>query len=148
MSAPHRLLVAFDFSEPSKRALAFARQLRTQLHCGVDVVHVYLDPFAEMKKPPRESIWATPEQRDAHIKAVGEEVQHEVEKVFGPETQAVPIHVTHGDPGTEILRIANESGTDLVCTASTGKGGVERTLLGSVSTHLVRHSPVPVLTVH
>jgi nucleotide-binding universal stress UspA family protein len=37
---------------------------------------------------------------------------------------------------------------DVICLGSTGKGAVERVLLGSVSQSVVRASPIPVITVH
>lgn len=148
MTVSKHALVAFDFSPPSTRALELARTLRATLHCSLDVIHVFLDPFAEMKHPPKESVWATPEQRDAHLRAVGEQARKEVEKVFGAESQAIPLHVERGDPADRILAKAEELGTDLLIVGSTGKGGVERALLGSVSQKLVRHGPGAVLTVH
>ncbi|MFW6067539.1 MAG: universal stress protein [Myxococcota bacterium] len=144
---PKHLLVAYDFSEPAKRALRLAHQLRAKLHVGVDVVHVFLDPFAELKHPPKDSIWANEEQMRTHLAAVEDQVRKDVATVFGPESQAVTVRVIRGTPSHELLKLLDETGADLLVVGATGKGGVERALLGSVSTHLLRKSPVPVLTV-
>lgn len=52
-----------------------------------------------------------------------------------------------GDPGAEICRVAAEGGFDLVVLGSHGHGVVHRVLTGSVSDHVVRHAPCPVLVV-
>ncbi len=144
---PHRLLVAFDFSEPSRRALQLARTLRAGLHAAVDVAHVLADPFAERNDLPTESIWASEKELMAHEERALQDLRQEVEEVFGPEAQAVGCHVVRGTPVPEVLALAEASGADVLLVGTTGKSGVERALLGSVSLALVRRSPVPVITV-
>jgi nucleotide-binding universal stress UspA family protein len=141
------ILVAYDFSGPSNRALEVAHHLRSRLRAAVDVVHVFLDPFSELEHPPKESIWANAKQMDAHLEAMKSQVRAATEDVFGPEAQAVTVHAVRGRPAVEVMRLAEQVGADLLVVGATGKGGVERALLGSVSTHLIRKSPVPVLTV-
>jgi nucleotide-binding universal stress UspA family protein len=53
-----------------------------------------------------------------------------------------------GDAGKEILAAAAEAGADLIVLGTHGETGVWRLLLGSVAEYVVRHSPVPVLSVH
>jgi nucleotide-binding universal stress UspA family protein len=52
-----------------------------------------------------------------------------------------------GDPGDRIVRAAEEQQPDVVVVGSHGRGFLRRTLLGSVSEHVVRHCPVPVLVI-
>lgn len=52
---------------------------------------------------------------------------------------------TNGTPRTEILRVAEEEKVTLIVTGTRGMGNVRRTLLGSVSDHVLHHSHVPVL---
>ncbi|MFW6023491.1 MAG: universal stress protein [Myxococcota bacterium] len=144
---PKHLLVAYDFSEPARHALDLAAHLRGKLHVAVDVLHVFIDPFAELKHPPKESAWANEEQMKAHLAAVEDQVKKDVADRFGAETQAVSVRVVRGTASHEILKVAGEVGADLLLVGAMGKGGVERVLLGSVSHHLLRNSPVPVLTV-
>ncbi|KAH3880611.1 universal stress protein YxiE-like isoform X1 [Dreissena polymorpha] len=52
---------------------------------------------------------------------------------------------TTGPPRTEIIRVAEEDKADVIICGTRGMGTVRRTLLGSVSDHVMHHSHVPVL---
>ena len=51
----------------------------------------------------------------------------------------------HGRPQADILRVAEEEKVDMIITGTRGMGKLRRTLLGSVSDHVLHHSHVPVL---
>ena len=55
------------------------------------------------------------------------------------------VQLVQGSPRHEILRMAEEDKVDLIITGTRGKGTVRRTLLGSVSDHVIHHAHVPVL---
>ena len=55
--------------------------------------------------------------------------------------------VLHGDAGRAICDCAAEHGVDVIVIGTRGQGGLRRAVLGSVSDHVVRHAPCPVLTV-
>jgi len=55
--------------------------------------------------------------------------------------------VAHGDPATEIVRVAADGNYDVVVVGSHGAGFLKRVLVGSVSNHVVHHAPCPVLVV-
>jgi nucleotide-binding universal stress UspA family protein len=50
-----------------------------------------------------------------------------------------------GAPGPAICDMAEELGADVIVMGSRGHGGLRRAVLGSVSDHVVRHAPCPVL---
>jgi nucleotide-binding universal stress UspA family protein len=56
--------------------------------------------------------------------------------------------VQRGNPHDDILAYANEHAIDLIVIGTHGRTGVKRALLGSVTEDVVRHSEIPVLTVH
>jgi nucleotide-binding universal stress UspA family protein len=55
--------------------------------------------------------------------------------------------VWDGDPGDTIVEAATAEQVDMVLVGSHGRGAVGRFFLGSVSEHVVRHAPCPVLVV-
>lgn len=63
-------------------------------------------------------------------------------RVATVETRAVA-----GDPRTEIVRVAEEWGADLIVAGARGLGAIATALLGSVSLAIARHATCPVLIV-
>jgi nucleotide-binding universal stress UspA family protein len=55
--------------------------------------------------------------------------------------------VRSGHPAAEIVRFSRDERIDLIVLATHGRTGVAHALLGSVAEKVIRHSPVPVLTV-
>ena len=74
-------------------------------------------------------------------------VEEEVRKLEGAGGKVEMVHVAVGHPETEILRIAEEIGADLVVVGSRGLGPLKRSLMGSVSESVVRHAHSSVLVV-
>jgi nucleotide-binding universal stress UspA family protein len=59
-----------------------------------------------------------------------------------------PIYrLEHGDPATEVVRVAQETAADLIVLGTHGRTGLGRVLLGSVAETVLRQAPCPVLTV-
>jgi nucleotide-binding universal stress UspA family protein len=56
--------------------------------------------------------------------------------------------VLQGDAGVELVHLADSISASVIVAGTRGRGGWRRAMLGSVSDHLVRHAPCPVLTVH
>lgn len=52
-----------------------------------------------------------------------------------------------GIPANEIVRYADEQGLDAICIGTAGRGGVARTVIGSVADKVVRTASVPVITI-
>ncbi len=56
--------------------------------------------------------------------------------------------VVMGAPAEEVLKYAVEQGVDLIIMSTHGRKGLDRVLMGSVADHVLKHAPVPVLTVN
>jgi nucleotide-binding universal stress UspA family protein len=54
--------------------------------------------------------------------------------------------VLEGGPGPSLCELAGELPVSVVVMGTRGRGGLRRAVLGSVSDHVVRHAPCPVLT--
>ena len=94
----------------------------------------------------------TPEQEEE----LRESEQHGAERALA-DTEAVvqaarpgaaiDRRIEMGDPAAIICLLAEQLGVDVVVVGSHGKGFLSRVLLGSVSEHVTRHAPCPVLVV-
>jgi nucleotide-binding universal stress UspA family protein len=75
----------------------------------------------------------------------GEQLLDEAAAALGLDD--VEREVWDGGAGPTLSRIAAEIGASVIVVGSRGRGGIKRALLGSVSDHLVRNAPCPVLVV-
>jgi nucleotide-binding universal stress UspA family protein len=55
--------------------------------------------------------------------------------------------LVEGEAASEIIRMAEEEGCDLIVMGNHGRTGISRLLMGSVAEQVVRKAPCPVLTV-
>ena len=70
-----------------------------------------------------------------------------VRKVHSLGGAVAQAHLMEGRAPQEIVSLAEDSGIGLIVMGSRGRGGVSRTLMGSVSDSVVRHAHCPVLVV-
>lgn len=81
----------------------------------------------------RENALATVDQTAARLQAAGFKVRG---------------HTAEGHPGREIVRLVEDEWFDVTVVGGSSKRWLANRLLGSVSTHVLHHSPSSVLIVH
>jgi nucleotide-binding universal stress UspA family protein len=136
------VLCPVDFSEPSRRALHYARAIAAWYESELDVVHVMRDVmplFVPWFGPPRPQ--PVTDVRPATISGLNTFISET--PTLGPVTGTV----REGQPAAEILRYAAEIRTDLVVMATHGATGLDRILLGSTAERVLHKAACPVLTV-
>ena len=137
------VLVAYDFSEPSRRALDFACKVVRAGGGHLDVVHVHPDLYVGDESSSGLP-WPTPEQTARYTRFLEQELAAVIPPDLNARSNAM---VLTGDPKQVLSTKARKLRSDMICVGATGKGRVDRALLGSVSRSLVHQSPVPVVTV-
>ena len=98
-------------------------------------------------------IYAVPEYE--YARTIQENLEQEVRKLLDAEVEQVKAaggtvvgaHFGTGRPDEEIVKLAEEIGAGLIVMGSRGRGGVRRSLMGSVSDSVVRHAHCPVMAV-
>ncbi len=137
-----RLLVPHDFSQHATRALEFAADLGG-VGARLTVLHVIV-PFTPVSDIPTLGLagYVTPKEL---LASTTRELEAVVRRALGPRlVRRTGIRVVIGDPHACILRAAR--GMDLIVMSTAGRSGLPRLLIGSVAEKVVRHSPIPVLT--
>ncbi len=134
------LLVAVDFEEPSRRAVALARDLAGPLGADRCLVHTYLLPVytypgIEPNMPPT-----------FYAAEIGAAAARALE-AFAAEHDIPRALLREGDPAPAILAAAHEIGATMIVMGTHGRRGLSHVLLGSVAEKVVRTSDLPVLTV-
>ncbi len=137
------IVVAFDFSEPSTRALRWAERLARPDNARLEVVHVFPD-FDTEPAPNPSATPASDGQLERYLRFTKQELREAARELLGAHAEQIGVHVVRGDPRKRLLKSAQELQADLVVLGATGKGLGERALLGSVSEYVLRHSGVPV----
>jgi nucleotide-binding universal stress UspA family protein len=134
-----RILLATDLSVTSDGASSQALDLARDLAADLLVVSV-IDP-TNGPLPER------PGGRIDQLRADRELVARGL--VTRGRESGVPVTflIWQGDPGEAIVDAARSEAVDLVVVGSHGRGSMGRLLIGSVSDHVVRHAPCPVLVV-
>ena len=75
-------------------------------------------------------------------RSLGEVVRRELRGRGAPPAR---FEIDLGDPSTRIVKAAEKA--DVIVMATEGRTGLSHLLIGSVAEKVVRHSPIPVLTV-
>jgi nucleotide-binding universal stress UspA family protein len=65
-----------------------------------------------------------------------------------PQDLSVTTLLRHGDPAEQILALLREEPFDMLCMGARGRGRITGAVLGSVSTAVLHHSPIPVVVIH
>jgi nucleotide-binding universal stress UspA family protein len=130
------VLLPHDLTELSDAALVAVRALGArpgQLH----VLHVL--PRIEVRTPVL--VWPRDEDqaRVAHARQVLQR------RLQGTGYDHAVLHVQIGDPASRIVELARELGVKQIVMPSHSRSGLARLLLGSVTEHVVRFAPCPVL---
>jgi nucleotide-binding universal stress UspA family protein len=140
----HRILVAVDGSEHADRALAQAIDLAESEHARLTI-------FTAVVAPPAGAYLGGGSAVAAQIaRAAQTEAEALLRVAAGRVPEGVSVStVLSNDPVRPALLHQIRSGShDLVVMGSRGRGALRSALLGSVSHHVLHHSPAPVLIVH
>lgn len=127
-----------DFSDAAEHALSALERLAAAGTERVTLLHV--QDQAHMSRYSPEKI----EEFNQIDRTRLERVKAELRACGVPD---VGIEITYGSPKREIIRLAKSGDATLIVMGSQGRGFISEVFLGSVSHHVARQSPVPILLV-
>jgi nucleotide-binding universal stress UspA family protein len=138
-----RVMLAVDGSEPALRAARALASLREWLG-ELDVQIVYVQQplgYLETVLPPHHDLieqWST---------RAGEQATQAPRELLAAAGIRHHLHLTAGDPSTEVVHLARETRCELLVLGTRGLGAAHHALIGSVALKAAAHAPVPVMLV-
>ncbi|MDD1658312.1 MAG: universal stress protein [Methanomicrobiales archaeon] len=136
------VLAALDGSPRSEVALAKAideaRLWKASLHA------VYVIETGLFSSIPLDNTW---EVIFGLLESQGKEALKAAEQKAAAAGVTITPHMAQGHAGSEILTLAKKVGADLIVVGSHGKSNIDRLLLGSVSSYVVKYSTITTLVV-
>jgi nucleotide-binding universal stress UspA family protein len=137
MTTIRSILVATDFGDPARQAIAVGRGLAKALGAQLALVHVYSE-----LSPWRERRHSTPSEARREAES---ELEREVLGIRHTGGHVESILET-GEPWERIIAVAEARNADLIVMGTHHRRGLSRLMLGSVAEKVLRASPIPVLT--
>lgn len=131
-----KILVAYDGSAPSAKALRLAREIASE-DTSVELLYVHVVKLVGMG--------ALGAGAEGAIAGEATQVLNELDRIADAVPNPARARLLKGtSPADLILKCAKDEGCDLIIMGSRGKGGVKG-YLGSVSYAVVQGSPIAVL---
>jgi len=137
---PDNVLVAFDGSPLSERALSYA--LENFPHATITTMYV-IDPVDSVTDveagglPVAEDWYDNAQERATSIHSTATDLAAEHDIDLSTVTDV-------GRPARAILEYADDHDIDQIVMGSHGRSGIDRTLLGSVAETVTRRARIPV----
>ncbi|HDZ90863.1 MAG TPA: universal stress protein [Deltaproteobacteria bacterium] len=134
------IICTTDFSDISNQAVYFGSALAKELGARLYLCHVIdLSAVAMYGEG-----FSDPLAQERRIRGYADE--HLMELMEGRSVDWEPL-VSLGHTADEIARAAKDKGADLVISATHGRSGLKRLVLGSVTERVMRTLPCPLLVV-
>ncbi len=149
MYAIKNILVTTDFSEYSAVAVEYATSIATRFNATLHLLYVINEPMLGLDLAGTSGgVQASDTSRVTQLREAGarEEMQKFISEHVDEYTYVEQVFRT-GHPFQEIITYAQEHQIDLIVMATHGRTGLAHMVMGSIAEKVVRHSPVPVLTV-
>ena len=139
-----KVLVAVDFSDGSRRAVALADKIATRFRTKLILLHVIHDPasapgFYSSKKAGKKVL--------RNMDEAAHKMMDDFIKKSLPKSRKIDKRIVPGLPAAQIVYLAKKEEVDLIVMGTQGLSGLKRLMIGSVVDKVMRASPIPVLAV-
>ena len=139
----NKILAPFDGSKLSECTLNQLKDVASGCQVSEVVLLTVIDRLPDFTGTPEEFVRKSQELRFEAARSYLDRIANNLKK----EGINTNIYVVEGQAADEILDYVKENKIDLVVMSTHGRSGIARWTIGSVADKVVRHSPVPVLTV-
>jgi nucleotide-binding universal stress UspA family protein len=141
-----KVLVATDFSPVAETALIYGRALARTFDAQLHLVHV-VDDFSRFNYAEGAGLLPPSAFREEIARTGREKLESTLGEDDRRELRAVAVLREGHSTAKEIADYARETAIDIIVVGATGRGALDRMLMGSVADKVIRQAPCPVLTV-
>jgi nucleotide-binding universal stress UspA family protein len=135
------IVLAFDGSDYSNKALQTAKSMTERFDATLWLVHVFRNPSDFLGYTDYEKLYA-------RRKSVAQAVLDDALQKLGTTTFIVNGELLEGSEAESILKVAESRKADLIVMGTRGFGAVKGLLVGSVSRKVIHYADCPVMVVH
>ncbi len=135
------IVLAFDGSEYSRKALRRAKAIAERFEATLFLVHVFRNPSDLLGYADYEKLFS---KRKSAAQAILDDALQEL----GHITFTVQEELQEGLEAESILKVAENCKADLIVMGTRGLGAVKGFLVGSVSRKVIHYAACPVMVVH
>jgi len=135
------IVLAFDGSEYSNRALKYAKTFAERFEATLWLVHIFTNTSDLLGYEDFEKLYSK-------RKAGGQSLLDEALQKLSNTRLDVREELQEGPEAESILNIAKNCQSDLIVIGTRGHGTLKGLLVGSVSRKVIHHSSCPVMVVH
>lgn len=136
------IVVGTDGSEHAERALDEAISISLRDGAALHIVAAFPDPAVI-----REQITSSAKTDSVNLAEVADSVLTRAARRAQDKGVTAQTHSRESDPATAILEVADAQNADLIVVGSRGLSGIQRFLLGSVSSKVSAHARCNVMIV-
>ncbi|NBC83546.1 MAG: universal stress protein [Bacteroidetes bacterium] len=136
-----KILCPLDFSDASKRALSNAITLSQRLNAELTILNVYKPVHYFSSR-----LQVDNNEENNSLRAEQEKELYDFLKSYQLQTIKHDVELVDGEPFLEILKKIKQDNFDLLLMGTTGKTGLSRLLMGSVTEKVTRELPCNFVT--
>ncbi|KXG75423.1 universal stress protein [Thermotalea metallivorans] len=138
-----KILITTDGSEHAQKGLEQGRKI-AEAFCSEVVILNVINDFKNTYF--HESVYIFQQSKDIFEKQA-KEIMQKAEESFKGFCGTLSPMIKYGDPAQVIIETIEEEKPDLVVMGSKGLTGIQKVVIGSVSSKVLNHTEVPILIV-
>lgn len=143
------IVVGIDGSDAAQRALRMACDIAKKYGAALAISHTPREETVTYAAEAISGFYVGPNAAQIEmLQEAAEQLGAQAQKIALDEgVKGAVLHIGHGDPADEMLKVAQGAKADLIVTGRRGLGNLSALVLGSTSSQISKHAKCACLTV-